>query len=728
VTDIDLFLRRVLCAAAVLILCVGPFGVAGPAARAAALSTVTSVNGRLSIGLKRLRSLSSRGLPQTLGLATGPLGRENARLLPAVPVLLQLARPEFVESLRAGGYKVRAQVGRVLSLRLTPDQLVEVAAVPGVRRMEMQLPYRMHLDVNTGENGAVEARALSHLTGAGILIGLIDTGIDFTHQDFRHADGTTRIRVLWDQFDQSFAKSRGAIGSQPPVRNASNVPMGTVYTAAQINAALLGDGTVNSVDLVGHGTHVAGCAASNGLAPGGYAGVAPQADLIVVRVGGESKEDLDLNGDVIAALQWIGDQADTLGEPVVVNMSFGQHLGPHDGTSPEEIAIDDFSNTPGRVVTVSAGNERADAIHTSGSAVDGHPLQLRVDAATNDLLAVDCWFGAGDVVDLGFFDPTAAGTVDADVPVGDCMHFDTSKNIISLCVDAVDPLNNSREVMFTAEPSRTGGTISIGDWLISLRDEGGLSDGHYECWSAYGQPFTADVDATETVGIPATSTSAIAVGAASFRSMWPSEAGTTQLDSPVLGDLASFSSVGPTRDGRIKPDIVTGGNWVLSAWSQADGTGSGLAGVPTDPQRVSADGQHVASRGTSFSAPQVAGAVALLLQANPELTAQEIGDILRSSGTRDEFTGTTPNTDWGYGKLDVAAAVDMVRPLCVGDCNDDGVVSADELVLALRIALNQAPTNQCLRADRDGDGHVIVNEVASAVNSALLGCYRSKSR
>jgi len=725
VPDSDRYFRRTLAAIVASIVCAGPLGLAGSPAGAAPLSVTAAANGRLSIGLKRLRSLASRGLPPTLGLSTGPLGRQPAGLLPAVPVLLQLRSPESAAGLRAGGYQVRGELGRVLSLSLTPDQLLEVAAAPGVRRIEMQLPYRMHLDVNTAENGAVEARALSHRTGAGVLVGVIDSGIDFTHQDFRRADGTTRIRALWDQFDKSFAKSRGAIGSAPPVRDASNRPMGTVYTADQINAALRGSGTVNSVDLVGHGTHVAGCAAGNGSAPGGYTGVAPQADLIVVRVGGESKDDRELSGDVIAALQWIGDQADALGEPVVVNMSFGEHLGPHDGTSAQEVAIDDFCSKPGHVVTASAGNERADSIHTAGSARGGHPLQVRVDASTDDLLTVDCWFGADDVVDLGFFDPTAAGTVDANVAVGDCAHVDSSKNIITMCVDTVDPLNNSREVMFVAEPSVTGGTISTGDWLISLRDEGGLSDGRYECWSANGQPFTADVDPTETVAMPATSGSAIAVGAASFRSIWPSETGpTTQMDSPVLGDLAFFSSAGPTRDGRIKPDIVTGGNWVVSAWSGADGTGSGLAGVPTDPRLVSADGLHVASRGTSFAAPQVAGAAALLLQANPRLTAQEIGDILRGSAARDEFTGTTPNADWGYGKLDVAAAVDSVTPLCVGDCNEDGVVSADELLLALRIALNQAPMGQCASADVDGDGRVTVNEVASAVNSALLGCHR----
>ncbi len=716
-------LPRILPFVLALLLCAGQRRLLAASVPVSALSTSDSALSRLSLGLKRWRALALLGLPQTFGLRGGPGGRQGAAVAPSLRVLVQATAPAAAAALQAAGYPVLARVGRVVLLDLSPDELMEVASAPGVRRLQLEHPHRLHLDVNTAKNGAIEARAVSRLTGAGVLFGLIDSGIDFTHADFRNADGTTRIRLLWDQFDQSFSDSGGSIGSAPPVQDASHVPVGTVYTADRINAALLGQGKVNSVDLLGHGTHVAGCAASDGLAPGGYTGVAPQADIIAVRVGGTSKQDLMLSGDVTAALQWIGDQAAALGEPVVVNMSFGDHFGPHDDTSAEEMAIDDFVSQPGRVVTVSAGNEGEAFIHTSGSAKGGHPLQVRVDSSTNDLLSVDCWFDAADVVDLGFFDPTGKGTVDANVPVGDCVQERTSTSFVSLCVDTVDPLNNSREVMFLAEPLTSGGTIPLGTWQIILRDEGGVTNGRYQCWSANEQPFTADVDASDTVGMPATARGAIAVGAASFRVTWPSQAGPTQLDSPALDDLAFFSSLGPTRDGRIKPDIVTGGNWVVSAWSRADGTGSGLAGVPPDPRRVSADGVHVSSRGTSFSAPQVAGAAALLLQANPRLTGQEVGDIVRASAFQDEFTGAAPNDSWGYGKLDVAAAVEKVLPVCVGDCNGDGAVSVDELVLATRIALGEIAAGQCSSADRDGNGRVTIDELTGAVNAALLGCH-----
>ncbi|HUI27454.1 MAG TPA: S8 family serine peptidase, partial [Candidatus Kryptonia bacterium] len=249
-------------------------------------------------------------------------------------------------------------------------------------------------------------------------------------------------------------------------------------------------------------------------------------------------------------------------------------------------------------------------------------------------------------------------------------------------------------------------------------------NGHYDCWSVNDQAFESGGDTSETVAIPGTASGAITAGAATFRDRWPSQQGPdTQIGTPiVVDDLAVFSSAGPTRDGRVKPDVTTGGQWVLAAWSMADGTGSGLAGVPIDPRRVSADGVHVASRGTSFSAPQVGGAAALLLQANPTLTAGEIGDILRSTAQHDAFTGVTPNPLWGYGKLDVAAAVATVAPACVADCNSNGVVTVDELVTAVRIALAETDLAVCPGADYDKNGRVTVDELETAIGAAIHGC------
>jgi subtilisin family serine protease len=677
---------------------------------------------RADLRLKRLAALAPLGAAPQFGIAAPRLGRA-AMTWPRIGVLVQLADAAASAALRRAGYEPTGELGRVASLRVSPGALAEILDVPGVQRIELALPHRMHLDVNTEKNGAVAGRATSGLQGSGVLIGVIDSGIDWRHADFRTAAGRTRIAALWDQLDDSFATSGGAIGIAPPARDESNQPLGTLYTRAQIDAALRGEGTVNSVDFVGHGTHTAGCAASNGRAPGAYTGVAPEAELLVVRAGGQSKTDLFIAGDTLAALQWIGDEAARLGMPVAVNMSFGQHFGAHDGSSIEELALDEFVATPGRVVAVSAGNERDADIHTSGSALGSRSMQARVTNATNDFLGIDCWFNRMDLVDLGFFDPTGEGLADADVPAGSCAVVSNPINRVSLCVDDADPTSGSREVFLVAEPVNAGGAITNGTWQIILRDEGGVHDGGYHCWSVNGQPFTADVDERVTVALPATARGALAVGAANFRASWPSLRGpNTQIDSPAIDDIAFFSSEGPTRDGRVKPDLVTGGNWVLSAWSEADGTGSAIAGDPPDSSRISSDGTHAVARGTSFAAPQAAGAAALLLEANPDMPADQLAARLRATARADAFTGAVPNALWGYGKLDVAGALALSTIACVADCDGDGVVTIDELVAAVSIALGQADLSACRDADGNGDGVVTVDELVAAVQAALFGC------
>jgi len=524
----------------------------------------------------------------------------------------------------------------------------------------------LHLDVNGAENGAIAARHLLKASGAGTLVAIIDTGIDWTHPDFRGANGQTRIKALWDQFDDSYEISNGTIGSPPPVTG-----MGTVYTQDQIDGALAGLGIVASRDLVGHGTLVASAAAGNDRAgasgPSGetYVGTAPEADLLVVRAGGLDASDRAIGGDIVAALAWVDEQATSLGKPVVVNMSFGGHVGPHDGTMPEEVAIDEFARRPGRAAVVSAGNEGALNVHASGSARGSHTLRV-YQAGESEVLLIDCWLPGSDRVDLGFRGPSPGAdswVPDANVRENTCKTYRGSANEVSLCLFDVDRLNGKREVAFAVEPAGPWAPISAGIWEFTFRDEGGVLDGRFDCWSALGQQFAADVDGSVTIAQPGTSAEAITAGALAARDKWPSLAGPARDPGILVGGLAPFSSAGPTADGRLKPDLVTGGQVVVGAWASGDGSGSAIAGSPPSATRVAADGAHVAASGTSFSAPQVAGAVALLMERDPRLNGPSARAILTGTARADAFTGTVPNERWGYGKLDVAAALAAVAAL-----------------------------------------------------------------
>lgn len=620
-------------------------------------------------------------------------------------VVAVLDSPGTADVLAAAGLLALGRMGRVVSMRVGVGDLERLAGLPGVLLVRPPQALRMHLDVNTVENGAIAARNAAGVTGAGTIVAVIDSGIDYTHPDFRHADGTTRIKWLWDQFDNSYADSNGAIGGPPPEGDGGGPASGTVYSEAQLNAALQGTAIVNSVDLPGHGTLVASAAAGNGLGTGNgqpagvYVGVAPEADIVAVRVGGADKTDFSITGDLIAALDWIDARAAELEEPVVVNMSFGGHQGPHDGTTPEELAIGEFAGRPGRAVAVSAGNEGAKRIHASGSALGSHTLQV-FNAAQSPVMQIDCWLPGTDTIDLGFIDPSGDGRPVLGVKEGSCAVTNGAVNTVTGCLLEVNPTNGGREAVFFVQPSGGAAPMSAGNWRFILRDKGGVVDGQFDCWSVFSQEFSADADGGMSVAQPGTAGGAITVGAESARREYPSLDGTITVASAVLGALAGFSSLGPTRDGRVKPDLVTGGNRVIGAWSIGDGSGSGIAKVPPDPSQVTPDEMHVASQGTSFAAPQVAGAVALLFEIAPTLTGADARAVLVETARADQFTGPVPNPGWGYGKLDVLAAVASVSepasltPTATGTATAGATTSTPTPTSTRTVPLSRTPTPQ----------------------------------
>ncbi len=282
-----------------------------------------------------------------------------------VGVILDLAGP--LPDLGAiEGLVVGSVVGDIATARLPLSSLDDLAAVPGIAHIAAARVWRPRLDM------AIPAANVDDVwtgapayTGAGVLVGIIDSGIDWRHDDFRHANGTTRIKAIWDLW---------SAGSPPP----AGFTYGSEWDQNEINASLTGGGAVNEEDTNGHGTHVSGIAAGNGRASSGqYSGVAREADILFAKpfFNGGFAED-----KTIDAMNYLVQKAASLGQPIAINMSLGGHFGAHDGTSAQERVIDDLSG-PGVVFCVAAGNEGESYIAEAGAA-SGHDFTLRVPAYT----------------------------------------------------------------------------------------------------------------------------------------------------------------------------------------------------------------------------------------------------------------------------------------------------------------------------------------------------------
>lgn len=548
------------------------------------------------------------------------------------------SEPDF----SAVGGRVLWRSGDVAGVEVPIGALASLAQLPQVRYVDLALPLRPQLDLAVAATGADTLRAgtppeWTGETGRNVLIGIIDTGIDLTHPDFRDPDGKTRIVQLIDY------------------------TTGTRCTAAQIDA-----GQCAQVDTVGHGTEVAGIAAGNGSATGNgepayrYVGMAPQASLLVAKGDWTT-------ANIVQAVEDLETEATSLARPLVINLSLGTEIGPHDGTDNIDRALDNASGA-GRVIVVAAGNHGDGDSHASGTVPAGGSVVIgaQVPVAT-DLTLFDIWYAGADQLAVEVSNGSGCDSGVISAPVADSSTQSAfCAGRVTVVSGNVNPLNGDREILVSLVATASSPFASTG-WQITLSGTV-VSNGHFDVWtngSTSGSHFTNNLDATDTLSDLAAASAPITVASYNTRDTWVSLAGPmSAVTSNPLGQISYFSSAGPRRACTLalqcpavqKPEITAPGAWIAAAYSaQTVWPEGSCVDCYLDP-----DGVHSFQQGTSMAAPIVSGAVALLLQVDPTATAADIKGYLEQYATADEFVGTVPNDTWGYGKLNVQAAFDAL--------------------------------------------------------------------
>ncbi|PRY24249.1 subtilase family protein [Aliiruegeria haliotis] len=535
------------------------------------------------------------------------------------------AQKQVIGGVAEIGGKVVSRGPNVLLANIPRSNIAALDDIAGLRRAELSRKLQLRLDEARGPATRADIAAASHpaLNGEGVVVGIVDSGVDWTHPDFQTGSNDSRLELFIHAHRHA----------------ATDQDIFDTFDKAQIDTALAGGGNVPQGDPNGHGTHCLSIAAGNGRASqdAQYRGVAPGATLMAVR--SDSLFDTHTIEGIRRVFAAAGDR------PAVVNLSLGGHIGPHDGTSALENVISKESG-PGRIVVVAAGNEAQDRIHFRGELIEGSALNIEFTIRDSPQW-IDVWIPRGDDVDASVIDPdgtevaldgqlqqTAAGQF-----IGDLRR---------------DQFNGDTNLFFAV-----GALQSNRRWTLRLNATRVLQ-GEVHAWAHTASfdnarnIFMSQTSPLHSIGMPATEERAISVGS------FVSRAGILPGDPPLPGlaggQISPFSSNGPTRTGVQRPVIAGPGQHVVAALA----SNSTLANDPRFAPRRLPGNQYISIQGTSMATPFLTGVIALMLQQEPHLTPEDIQLRLRATGQRDDDTGAVWNPAFGYGKVDVEALLDYL--------------------------------------------------------------------
>lgn len=547
--------------------------------------------------------------------ATLALGAKGP-VVPADPNLHVLVRCTDAATSSVAGVSLAKGSGDVMTALVPASKLAKFAASPLVQRVSA--PRMMHplMDIALPLCGVPKFVKKTGMSGKGVIIGIVDTGIDLTHPAF-----AGRILKLWDQ----------EIAGQGPGNGLGN--FGTVLT---------GQAMAVSKDVHGHGTHVAGIAGGGGQA---YPGVATEAEYLIVKTNFQ-------NSAIVEGVRWIFAEASRLGRPCVVNLSLGGHYDSHDGLDDASVAISDECG-PGRLVVAAAGNEGNDQIHAVQTVTAARPgsfgimVQPRTSLDSAPYFLVNGWYSGKGSCEIRVVASTGASSPWQKLIATDpaVKTYTLGSNTVTISTPDSAAPNGDRQ--FVVEVQGNAGPVQGGNWKVEVRRRSG-NPGEVHAWLLldHERPnsarFTAPVF-DSLIGSPGAGLEVVTVASYTCRNAWKDLSGDDESVGLAPDTISEFSSPGPLRGGGLKPDVAAPGAMIASCLSSASAVEQG--NVIAKRYRVMA--------GTSMAAPFVSGLLALLLEGKPQTTPAQAKAWLKKGSAIPNAAAGKHDIKWGYGLIKV---------------------------------------------------------------------------
>lgn len=475
--------------------------------------------------------------------------------------------------------------------------------------------------------GSSEApRTFGSETGKGILIAVIDSGIDVNHPDFRNPDGSTRILALWDQ-------------TLPTDASSGKYRLGEIFSREQINEILTTQNEFSaSTDRSGHGTHVAGICTGNGAASNGrWTGIAPEASLLIVKLYPIDGDAVSTTAYLMMAIDWCVETALQEKTPLVINLSYGNNYGSHTGTE----MLDDYLNLACGIgqncICIGTGNEGITGKHTvlrlpGTSELPDTPVVIEWNISPFEAqLNLQLWKSFVDDFDFTVIAPDGSRSmlITRAYEAADTVTLSVGRATIVLSYNPPTPFTTEQEIQLLFLPDPETGYIPAGIWQLEFTRLS-LLQGACELWLPSGNAnmgATRFLQPSETTTLTIPSTALLPISVAGYNS---------RLDSVAAFSGRGFTSPSATTNPFIKPDLCAPAVDIISA---APG------------------GRYTAKSGTSMAVPFVSGACARLMEwgikkgNDPFLYGEKIKAYLIRGARQLPALSSYPNPITGYGAL-----------------------------------------------------------------------------